>query len=172
MPFCCIPKKEKSKQNKPSLEELLLGLCESNIPIINAGVIRFSNGFCKSADWEYNVMSSYENNSIVLIIDIKNKIDTLVNEHENDLTDDCVVCTNETSQTIKCCNQPICLTCLKEIESRCDKEDLEFCCPMCRKNLNNSVTNYSFDKEFLKTLTDAGENKTLKINIIKEALEV
>ena len=171
MPFCCIPKKEKakSKAKKTSLEDLLLVLCESSIPMINAGVISFSNGFFKSSDWEYRVVSSYENNNVVLKIDIKNKIDTLVKENEND-NDDCVVCTNETSQTIKCCNQPICLTCLKKIKSRCDKEDLDFCCPMCRKDLNNSVTNYSFDKKFLRKLTDAGENKKLKINIIKDAL--
>jgi len=170
MPFLgCIPKKEKKEKGKTlSLEDILLSLCESNIPMINAGVISFSNGFYKSAGWEYRVVSSYENSRVVLVIDIKNKIDTLVNE--NDIEDDCVVCTNETNQTIKCCNQTICLKCLKEIKSRCDKEDMSFCCPVCRRDLDNSVTNYKFDKEFLRKLTDAGENKTLKISIIKEAI--
>ena len=168
MPFWCIPKKEKETRKKKSLEEILLVLCESSIPMINAGVISFSNRFYKSEDWEYSVVSSYENNSIVLKIDIKNEIDTLINE--NDIEDDCVVCTNETNQTIKCCKQTICLTCLKQIKSRCDKEDLGFCCPVCRKDLDNSVTNYRFDKEFLKKITDAGENKQLKINIIKDVL--
>jgi hypothetical protein len=166
--FGCIPKKEKSKEVKTSLEEILLVLCESSIPMINAGVTSFSNGFYKREDWEYSVVSSYENNSIVLKIYIKNKVHTLINE--NDEEDECVVCTNATNQTIKCCNQPICLKCLKEIKTRCDKEDMCFRCPMCRKDLDNSVTNYKFDKEFLRKITDAGENKTLKINIIKDVL--
>ena len=168
--FCCIPKKEKARPEKTSLEEILLVLCESYIPAINACVISFSNGFYKSLDWEYSVVSDYENDSIVLKIDIKNKVDTLVSE--NDVEDDCVVCTNSTNQKIKCCNQPICLTCLKEIKTRCVKEDMCFSCPMCRKDLDNSVTNYKFDKEFLGKLSKAGENKKLKINIIKEALLV
>lgn len=168
--FSCIPKKEKAKRTKTSLEEILLVLCESYIPVINAGVMSFSNGFYKGEDWEYRVVSSYENNSIVLKIDIKNEIDTLINENYEE--EDCVVCTNPTNQKIKCCNQPICLTCLKEIKTRCHKEDMCFRCPMCRKDLDNSVTNYTFDKEFLRKITDAGENKTLKINIIKEALLV
>jgi hypothetical protein len=170
MPFLgCIPKKKETRKGKKlSLEDILLSLCESYIPIINAGVISFSNGFYKSAEWEYRVVSSYENNKSVLVIDIKNKIDTLVNE--NAIEDECVVCTNETNQTIKCCNQTICLKCLKEIKSRCDKEDMPFCCPVCRRDLDNSVTNYRFNKEFLRKLTDAGENKTLKLDIIKEAI--
>lgn len=170
MPFLgCIPKKkEKEKGKTLSLEDILLSLCESYNHIINAGVISFSNGFYKSAGWEYRVVSNYENSRIVLVINIKNKIDTLVNE--NVIEDDCVVCTNETNQTIKCCKQTICLKCLKEIKSRCDKEDMSFCCPVCRRDLDNSVTNYKFDKEFLRKLTDAGENKTLKISIIKETI--
>ena len=170
MPFLgCIPKKkETGKGKKQLLEDILLSLCESYIPIINAGVLNFSNGFYKSAEWEYKVESSYENNKPILVIDIKNKIDTLVNE--NAIEDECVVCTNETNQTINCCKQTICLACLKEIKSRCDKEDMPFCCPVCRRDLDNSVTNYRFDKEFLRKLTDAGENKTLKLDIIKEAI--
>ena len=168
--FCCTPRKEKGKKEKKlSLEEILLSLCESSTPMINAGVISFSNGFFKSKGWEYRVYSVfYSSEGAVLVIDIKNKIDTLVNE--NDTEDDCVVCTNPTNQKIKCCNQTICLKCLKEIKSRCDKEDMSFCCPVCRKDLDNSATNYKFDKEFLRKLTDAGENKKLKIDIIKEVI--
>ena len=167
--FCCIPKKEKAKS---SLEEIILVLCESYIPVINGGVISFSSGFYKSLDWEYRVVSNYENNSIFLRIDIKNKVDTLVSENKTDLKEDCVVCTNPTNEKIKCCNQPVCLTCLKEIKTRCEKQDMCFSCPMCRKDLGNSVTTYKFDKEFLGKLAEAGENKKLKINIIKAALLV
>ncbi len=171
MPFLgCIPKKkEKEKGTTLYLEDILLSLCESYIPIINARVISFSNRFYKSAGWEYRVYSViYSSDRDVIVIDIKNRIDTLINE--NSIEDDCVVCTNETNQTIKCCKQTICLNCLKEIKSRCDKENMSFCCPICRKDLDNSVTTYKFDKEFLRKLTDAGENKKLKINIIKESL--
>ena len=167
--FCCIPKKEKAKS---SLEEIILVLCKSYIPVINAGVISFSSGFYKSLDWEYRVVSNYKNNSIFLRIDIKNKVDTLLSENKTDVKEDCVVCTNPTNEKIKCCNQPICLTCLKEIKNQSDKEDICFRCPMCRKDLGNSVTTYKFDKEFLGKLKQAGENKKLKINIIKEALLV
>jgi len=150
-------------------KKLLISLCESNTPMINAGVISFSNRFFKSKGWEYRVYSViYSSQGFVLVIDIKNKIDTLV--EENDTEDDCVVCTNPTNQTVKCCNQPICLKCLKEIKRRCDKENTAFCCPMCRRDLDNSATNYKFDKEFLRKLTDAGENEQLKIDIVKEAI--
>lgn len=168
--FCCTPRKEKvKKEKKLSLEEILLSLCESSTPMINAGVISFSNRFFKSKGWEYRVYSViYSSKGVVLVIDIKNKIDTLVDE--NDTEDDCVVCTTPTNQTVKCCNQPICLKCLKEIKRRCDKENTAFCCPMCRRDLDNSATNYKFDKEFLRKLTDAGENEQLKIDIVKEAI--
>ena len=88
------------------LEKILLILCEAYIPAIRAGVLSFSNGFAVDRGWEYRVSSDYKNDAILLKISIKNKIETLVKE--NDEEEDCVVCTNPTNETIKCCNQPIC----------------------------------------------------------------
>ena len=167
--FSCIPRKGKQTHSqKVILEKILLTLCEASIPMIYAGVISFSNGFAMNRGWEYMVSSDYENNNITLKITIKNKIETLVKE--NDESDDCVVCTNPTNQTIRCCNQTICLKCLKEIKKRCNKEEMDFCCPVCRRDLNSAVTTYNFDKYFLDKLKEAGENEKEKINLFKNIL--
>ena len=115
----CIPKKQK-KTKTVLLEKIILILCEGGIPMINAGVISFSNGFVFFFDrgWEYSVSSNYDGNDIFLKILIKNKIETLVKE--NDEIEDWV-CTNPTNETINCCNQHICLNCLKEIKKTCEK---------------------------------------------------
>ena len=167
--LCCIPKKKQQIKETVLLEKVLLTLCEASIPMICAGVISFSTGFATDRGWEYNVSSTYENGSILLKILIKNKIETLVKENEEE--EDCVVCTNSTHETIKCCNQPICQKCLKEIKKRSQKEEMDFCCPMCRKDLNESVTNYTFDRHFLGKLSDAGENEKEKINLIKNIMD-
>ena len=168
--LCCIPKRKQQITKEVLLEKILLTLCEASIPMIYAGIIRFSNGFATDRGWEYSVSSTYENGSILLKILIKNKIETLVKE--NDEEQDCVVCTNPTKEIIKCCNQPICLKCLKEFKKTCDKtEDMDFCCPMCRKDLNESVTNYTFDRYFLDKLSEAGENEKEKINLIKNIMD-
>ena len=167
--FSCIPRKDKQTHSqKVILEKILLTLCEASIPMIYAGVISFSNGFAIDRGWEYSVSSDYEDNNIILKILIKNKIETLVKE--NDEEDDCVVCTNSTNQTIICCNQSICLNCLKEIKKRSVKEEIEFCCPVCRRDLNKSITTYSFDKYFLDKLKEAGDNENEKINLFKNIL--
>ena len=167
--FCCIPNKNKKVMEKVLLEKILLTLCEASIPMIYAGVISFSTGFATDRGWEYSVSSTYENSAILLKISIKNKIETLVKENEEE--EDCVVCTNPTNETIKCCNQPICLKCLKEIKKRTLKEEeMDFCCPMCRKDLDDSVTNYTFDRYFLDKLSEAGENEKEKINLIKHIM--
>ena len=167
--FSCIPRKHKRTENeKVILEKVLLRLCEISMPMIYAGVISFSNGFAIDRGWEYKISSIYEDNIIVLNISIKNEIETFINE--NDEEDDCVVCTNSTNQTIKCCNQPICLDCLKEIKHRADKKTMSFCCPMCRRDLDNSETTYSFDTCFLDKIKQAGKNEQEKINLFKNML--
>ena len=167
--FSCIPSKDKHTPTKNViLEKILLTLCEASIPMIYAGVISYSNGFAMDRGWEYMVSSDYENNNITLKITIKDKIETLVKE--NDEQDDCVVCTNPTNQKIRCCNQTICLKCLKEIKKRSDKEEMDFCCPVCRRDLDSAVTIYDFDKYFLDKLKEAGENEKEKINLFKNIL--
>ena len=67
--FSCIAKKDKSiKTQKVILEKVLLTLCEASIPMIYAGVIKFSKGFSIYRGWEYNVSSTYEDNKIMLKI--------------------------------------------------------------------------------------------------------
>ena len=165
----CIPKKQK-KTKTVLLEKIILILCEGSIPMINAGVISFSNGFVFDRGWEYSVSSNYDGNDIFLKILVKNKIETLVKE--NDKIEDCVVCTNPTNETINCCNQSICLNCLREIKKTCEKsQDMEFCCPVCRRYLDDSLTEYKFNKNFLDKLSEAGENEYEKLRLIKNILK-
>jgi hypothetical protein len=78
------------------------------------------------------------------------------------------VCTNDTNELITCCKQSICLKCLKEIKKRSNNDEgIKFNCPVCRKDLDNSVTIYNFDKYFLNKIAEVGENE--KINLIKQA---
>ena len=167
--FFCVPRKQKKETQTVLLEKILLILCESYIPIIRGGVLSFSNSFTVYKGWEYKVSSDYKNGSIFLEITIKNKIETLVKENEEE--EDCGVCTNPIKERIKCCNQPVCLECLKEIKKRSQKQEMDFCCPMCRKDLDDSVTNYTFDRYFLDKLSEAGENEKEKIQLIEHIVK-
>ena len=53
----------------------------------------------------------------------------------------------------------------------CEQENMDFCCPVCRKNLNNSKTNYEFDKYFLNKINDVGGNEKESLNFIKKTLK-
>ena len=77
-----------------------------------------------------------------------------------------------TNETINCCNQSICLNCLREIKKTCEKsQDMKFCCPVCRRYLDDSLTEYKFNKNFLDKLSGAGENEYEKIRLIKNILK-
>ena len=167
--FFCVPRRQKKDTQTIFLEKILLTLCETSIPMIRAGVISFSNSFTVYKGWEYKVSSTYKNGSIFLEITIKNKIEALVKKTDEE--EECSVCTNPIKERVKCCNQPVCLDCLKEIKERSQKEEMDFCCPMCRKDLNYSVTNYNFDRYFLNKLSKAGENENEKIQLIKNIID-
>lgn len=166
MPLFCSSNKNKLKKNIVSLENILVLLCESNTAMINAGVVKFSKGFQNYDGWDCDVSSSYENGNIILEINVKDKLDTLI--IENEYHDECVVCTDETNQTVKCCNQSICLSCLKKLKKTCEKEEaMSFCCPVCRKDFDNYVTTYNFDKKILSELSDTDQKNEYIKKILK-----
>lgn len=170
--FCCVPKKNKSKpcSKKIPIEQLLLYVCENTMPMVNAGVLCFGTSLIEYGGRKCKYSTHLEGNNTTLTIFVMDEIETLLYTGEE--KNECVVCTNDTDQLITCCRQSICLKCLKEIKKRsCNDDDaaIQFNCPVCRKDLNNSVSTYNFDKYFLNKLSEVNENE--KINFIKQATQ-
>ena len=84
MPFWCIPKKEKETRKKKSLEEILLVLCESSIPMINAGVIDEVKSIAKY-DMSLPIMKAHGLREILEYIEGKKQLNTVVEEATNQI---------------------------------------------------------------------------------------
>lgn len=169
--FSCITKKKTEVKQKSTIpiENLLLHICETTTPMVNAGVYCFGSSLIQYGGHEYQYSTEYEGGNIKLNIYVINTLESLI--YKVDEKSECVVCTEETHEKITCCKQDICLKCLKEIKKTCEQEDMDFCCPVCRKNLNNSKTNYEFDKYFLDKINGESENQKETLNLIKNTLK-
>lgn len=164
----CIPKKKERKQkNIIPIENLLLYICEGTIPMVNAGVFCFGSSVGSYGGHKYQYSTEYEGGNIKLNIYVINTLESLI--YKVDEKNECVVCTEETHEKITCCKQDICLKCLKTLKKTCEQEDMDFCCPVCRKNLKNSKTLYEFDKYFLDKLSFDNKKETLTLikNVVK-----
>lgn len=170
--FSCIPKKKKEVKQKNTIpiENLLLHICETTTPMVNAGVLCFGSSLIQYGGHEYQYSTTYEGSTIKLNIQVINKLESLIYKVEE--KNECVVCTEDTHEKITCCKQDICLKCLKEIKKTCEQENMDFCCPVCRKNLNNSKTNYEFDKYFLNKINDVGGNEKETLTFVKNAIKL
>ena len=95
---------------------------------------------------EMNVISHTDtnNNQTSFYIKIFNNIDNLIYK-EN--IDECCVCFENSKTRLKCCKQILCKSCLIKIRN---KNENNFNCPNCRKNLNDSFIEYHFNSEFLQ----------------------
>tara|TARA_B100000123_G_C25642046_1_gene389251 strand:+ start:180 stop:698 length:519 start_codon:yes stop_codon:yes gene_type:complete len=167
----CIPRKRREiKQKKViPIENLLLHICETMKPMVNAGVTCFGSTIRIYGGHEYQYTTTYEGGNYKLNIEVINKLESLI--YEVDEKNECVVCTEDTHEKITCCKQDICLKCLKEIKKTCEQENMDFCCPVCRKNLNNSRTNYEFDKYFLDKINEVDGNEKESLHFIKNTLK-
>ena len=146
MPSCfCLKKPQKSK--KITIDELINYACYISKPMVVADILGYCNDFIEYKGWYFKYRSEFTaDHKVELKIQIKRSIDDLTNEVENN--EDCVVCTENTCESIICCNQPVCKKCLKDIY-KCNPDN--FTCPMCRKDLNNYTNEYRFSKEEVKT---------------------
>lgn len=143
--YFCVSKPKKNK--KIPLENLINYVCHTTKPWIVADVIGSCVDFIEHQGWHFKYKSEFNKDyKLDLVLDIKYSIHELLNESEE--KEDCVVCTEETCESIICCNQPICKKCLKEIQIH---NPDNFSCPMCRKNLNTYTVTYRFTKEEVKT---------------------
>lgn len=139
--FCCSKKKEPI-----TIDNVINYACGITSSMLMADVYGYSNDFIEYEGWYFKYRTSFsENYNMELIVEIKHSIDkiTISNTQEKD----CVVCTETTKDFIVCCKQPICKACLKKIQ-KYNPED--FCCPMCRKDLNSLTTKYTLSKEEVK----------------------
>lgn len=76
-------------------------------------------------------------------IKIFNNIDNLIYKES---IDECCVCFENSKTRLKCCKQILCKSCLIKIRN---KDENNFNCPNCRKNLNDDFIHYHFNSEFL-----------------------
>lgn len=139
--WCCTKKKEPI-----NIDEVINYACSLTYNILMADVYGYSNNFIEYNGWYFKYKTSFtENYNMELIIEIKHSIDKITSSNTQE--EECVVCTETTNDFISCCKQPTCKKCLKKIQ-KLNPEN--FCCPMCRKDLNSLTTKYTLTKEEVK----------------------
>lgn len=146
MPSCFCTKKKPKKNQSITLDELITYVCGITYHILMADVYGRCNNFVQHCGWEFQYRTEFmKNHTMVLIIEVKYPLNDLTSEDEDN--DDCVVCTHSTNDLIVCCNQPVCKKCLKKIK---EHNPDNFCCPMCRANLDKYSTKFTLTKQQVK----------------------
>jgi len=139
--FCCTKKKEPITADK-----VINYACGRGYNMLMANIYGYCNDFIEYNGWYFRYETSItENYNMELIIEIKHSLDKMT--HSNSHKEECVVCTETTKDFIVCCKQPTCKKCLKKIQKL---NPQNFCCPMCRKDLNSLTTKYTLTKEEVK----------------------
>ena len=147
MRSCFCTKRPKENKRKITIESLTNYVCYITRPWVVADVLGSCVDFIEYKGWYFKYRSVFtEDYKTALVIEVKYSINKLTTESENN--EDCVVCTENTCESIICCNQPICKKCLINIQTHTPDN---FSCPMCRKDLNSYTAEYRFTKEEVKT---------------------
>lgn len=141
--FCV---KKVKKNNPVTIDTLLNYVCDTTYPMLMADVYGRCDNFIEHGGWNYKYRTEFmENYNMGLIIDVKYPVNNLITQGED--TNECVVCTENTNDLIICCNQPVCKKCLKDIKKH---QPDNFCCPMCRADLDSYTTKFKLTKEDVK----------------------
>ena len=136
-----------TKKKEPvNVDDVINYACSIAYNMLMADVYGYSNDFIEYEGWYFKYKKSFsENYNMKLTIEIKYSLDKMTSS--NTQQQECVVCTETTKDFIVCCKQPTCKKCLKKIQ-KLNPEN--FCCPMCRKDLNSLTTKYTLTKEEVK----------------------
>ena len=111
-----------------------------------AGVSGWCNNFVEYCGWEFQYRTEYmKDYTMVLIIEVKYALNDLTSSSED--KNDCAVCTHSTDELIVCCKQPVCKKCLEKIKKH---NPDNFCCPMCRADLDKYTTKFTLTKGEVK----------------------
>ena len=111
--------------------------------MLMADVFGSCNDFIEYGGWNFTYRTEFMNNSMVLNINVKYPMNSLTTQGED--KNECVVCNENTNDLIICCKQPVCKKkCLKDIQKH---QPDNFCCPMCRKNLDTYTKKFTLTKE-------------------------
>ena len=139
----------KTKKKKPiNIDDIVNYACSIACDMLMADVFGYVNDFIEYNGWYFKYRTSTNKSyDMELIVEIKHSIDNMTYNSSDTHHEDCVVCTETTKDLIICCKQAICKPCLKKIQ-KLNSEN--FCCPMCRKDLNSLNTKYILTKEEVK----------------------
>ena len=153
MPFCSFMRKRKVTKENGSIDDVITYASKTSYPILMADVYGMCNDFIEYKGWYFKYRTSFsENNIMNLVIEIRYALDNLIYDRNDGAShDECVVCTDKTTDLIVCCNQPVCKECLQTMQKR-DPDN--FLCPLCRKDLNTFTKNYTLTKEDVKKRTN------------------
>lgn len=140
-------KSSKSEKNKSiQLDDLITYVCGITYHMLMADVYGRCNNYIEHCEWQFTYNTDFtKNHTLALIINVKYPLNNLTIQGED--KDECVVCNENTRELIVCCKQPVCKKCLKKIQKH---NPDNFCCPMCRKNLDIHTTKFILTKEEVK----------------------
>ena len=142
MPSCFCIKKVK-KTNPVTIDTLFNYVCDITYHMLMADVYGRCDTFVEHGGWNFKYRTDFmENHNMGLIIDVKYPLNNLTTQGED--KNECVVCNENTNDSIICCKQPVCKKCLKDIQKH---QPDNFCCPMCRKNLDTYTKTFTLTKE-------------------------
>jgi hypothetical protein len=149
MSFCSCIRKRNIVKEKASIDDVINYACKTSYNMLMADVYGMCNDFIEYKGCYFKYRTSFSDNYIMnLVIEIRYTLDNLIcNSTDETSHDECVVCTNKTTDLIVCCNQPICKNCLQTIQKH---QPDKFLCPMCRKDLNTFTKTYILTKEDVK----------------------
>jgi hypothetical protein len=153
MPFCSCIRKRKITKEKGSIADVINYACKTSYNMLMADVYGMCNDFIECKGWYFKYRTSFSENYIMnLVIEIRYTLDNLICDRNDGAShDECVVCTDKTTDLIVCCNQAICKNCLQTIKKH---QPDKFLCPMCRKDLNTLTKTYILTKEDVKKRTN------------------
>ena len=127
--------------------ELLQYICNRYYFMLTARIVSLPKDYSTYNGWVYQAKITINKGTPTIIIDVLDNISSLTNKTE--IKEECVVCDNLVNENIKCCGQRVCSECLVKIKETSKSNELEFKCPMCRKNLGNYCTTHTLSKEYI-----------------------
>ena len=146
MPSCFFTKRNSKKNESIKLDDLITYVCGITYHMLMADVSGWCNNFVEHRGWEFQYRTEFTKDyTMVLIIEVKYPLNDLTSEGED--KNDCAVCTHSTDELIVCCKQPVCKKCLEKIKKH---NPDNFCCPMCRADLDKYTTKFTLTKGEVK----------------------
>ena len=121
----------------------ILNMIKANTMYVKSSILFWESNYGSYGNYLIQFSTNFEGNGMSLKMNIKCD-DIVLDVHEE--KDECIICTEDTDTTIKCCKKPICVNCIEKIKETSNN----FSCPHCRRtsDTHKTVTLHNPDFDF------------------------